>query len=104
MKVVSEPGKVRIRKQIKQLSEAELDELCAKLAARIDEGIRRKVKEHHIVKLDVSVQLSRNDELNVDVDVDLQLNLFYSQDFVNKLVDEAVEEAFSTLEKEIYEE
>jgi len=100
---VPEQGRVRVRRSVKSLSDAELDELCARLAVKVDEYIRKKVKEHHIVKLDVGVQLSKNDELNADIEVDLQLNLFYSQDFVNKLVDEAVDEAFSVLEKELFE-
>ncbi len=83
---------------MRKLSETELDELSTAAAQAAQDHILSKLSKKELIDMDINVELTFNDGLDVDVTVELFLDDL-SHANPEKLADEAVEQALLIIDK-----
>jgi hypothetical protein len=83
---------------LRQLTEAELDELSTAAAEAAQDHILSTVSKKEVIDMDINVELSFNDGLDADVTVELFLDDLSTVN-PNELADEAVEQAMLIIDR-----
>jgi hypothetical protein len=83
---------------LRQLTEAELDELSTAAAQAAQDHILSTVSKKEVIDMDINVELSFNDGLDVDVTVELFLDDLSTVN-PDELADEAVEQAMLIIDR-----
>jgi hypothetical protein len=83
---------------LRQLSESELDELSTAAAQAAQDHILSSISKKEVIDMDINVELTFNDSLDVDVAVELFLDDLSSFD-PEKLAEEAVKQAISIIDR-----
>jgi hypothetical protein len=88
---------------LSELTSEQIEELCviAEKAARV--YVLSKVSSKRVEKLDISVEAEGTKPVTLTVDVDIALSPLMKNFDVQKLVKEAMEEAFKSAEKYLRE-
>ncbi len=96
MKIVEELG-------IPELTSEQIEELCSIAEKTAREYVLSKVQPKRIEALNISVETEGTKPVTLTVDVNVSLSPLMKNFDVQKLVDEAVKEAFASAEKYLRE-
>ena len=88
---------------IPELSSEQIEELCSIAEKTAREYVTSKVSPKRIETLDISVETEGTKPVKLTVDVDVSLSPLMKNFDVQKLVDEAVKEAFTSAENYLRE-
>ena len=85
------------------LTEEQVEELCAVAEATARKHVLSKVPRVKIEKLNVSVEAEGTRPMSLEIDVDVDLSSMMEKFDVQQLVDEAVKEGFKSAERYLRE-
>ncbi len=88
---------------IPELNSEKIEELCSIVEETARKYILSKAPSKRIEKLDISVEVEGTKPVTLTVDVDIALSPLMKDFKVQKIVDEAVKEAFTSAEKYLRE-
>jgi len=88
---------------IPELTSEQIEELCAIAEEAAREYVLSKIPSKRIDTLNVSVEAEGTKPVNLTVDIDIALSPLMKDFDVQKLVDEAVKEAFTSAKKYLRE-
>jgi len=86
-----------------ELTPEQVEELCSRAEGAAREYVLSKVPPKRVETLNISVETEGEKPLTLTVDVELVLSPLMQEYDVQKLVDEAVKEAFRSAEKYLRE-
>ena len=88
---------------IPELTSEQIEELCVIAEESAREYVLSKVSSKGIETLDISVEAEGTKPVRLTVDIDVVLSPLVNDFDIRKLVDEAVKEAFMSVEKYLRE-
>ncbi|MEM3536610.1 MAG: DUF3194 domain-containing protein [Candidatus Bathyarchaeia archaeon] len=88
---------------IPELTSEQIEELCAVAEEAARKYVLSKVTSKRVETLNISVEAEGSKPVNLTVDIDITLSPLMKNFDVQKLVDEAVKEAFAAAEKYLRE-
>ena len=88
---------------IPELTNEQIEELCAIAEETARKYVHSKVPRKRIELLNISAEVEGTKPVNLNVDVDVELSPSTENTDVQKLVDAAVKEAFKSAEKYLRE-
>jgi len=88
---------------ISELTDEQMEELCTTAEEAARKHVLSKVPSKKIETLDISVEVEGIKPLNLTVDINIQLSPLIKNFDVQKLADEAMNEAFVSAEKYLRE-
>jgi hypothetical protein len=88
---------------IPELTSEQIEELCSLIEDAARKYILSKVSPKRIDKLNISTEAEGTKPVTITVDIDIALSPLMTDLKVQKLVDDAVEEAFQSAEKYLRE-
>jgi len=88
---------------IPELKSEQIEELCSIVEKTARQYVTSKVSPKRIEALNISVETEGTKPVRLTVDVDVSLSPLMKDFNVQKLVDEAIEEAFTSAEKYLRE-
>jgi len=88
---------------ISELTDEQMEELCTTAEEAARKHVLSKVPSKKIETLDISVEVEGIKPLNLTVDINIQLSPLIKNFDVQKLADEAMNEAFVSAEKYLME-